>query len=696
MAVSVKEASSLVKEEVGETLESVLGQISLLDLDVSNLNSLLEKYNLISRDVLGLSYENLVDTRKLPPINPTVLFDQKRIGFSDITVLGNIFFPSLPTSNNLEATQIFYLSVGNKLSIVESQLSEHPPGNSENNTFTNASSKFSVKSVSSRDSRGVLKTKDEISRELGIDSFELFTFPDLPQTSFAVYMDFISVNEPMSSISRRLNLPINQIVNKINWFGSVNANSNNFSKMRVNLGLPSIQIRSASFGDDIGVASSKFFDDLLEEMIDQFNFVDGSIPSPSALLNILNVVQQNALEFLAQFSFETIVLTDTFILEKTRKAGVSDKELEFSLKNRKDINFTGADLEANSLLTTVFPPTSNSSDRVALASILQQDSDTPRYTNRALNIPVDRREIVSVAAKKLIAGINARSLILKRADIDNSTIANVMSNVLADLNELQLAYSEYLTPPETVTRKEGTRTTESANITITRVSNLVKTLRISDQITNFPLGFDNNINPDIQEILSSLLVMTTAIETYLNTYRKGQVRDFLAFAISISSVTNILFSDGEPFRNVIVKETPEVTSRLKQSITKNILNDEESIDFYRGVSLQVGELTSVLRGTTEDDPVGKLLDMPLALLDSVLPSQSVVSSFSVDLEGDQEPALRQIRNSFDVLRRTVSSTIRDLNVLSVNFGCAFTDAEFLVSRLSGDSVSNLITALRQN
>lgn len=691
---TVAQAVDGVKAEAGEILEEVQNQISALDFSLDSLTALIEKYGLITREVLGSSYNTLVDQRALPPIDPGTLYDQQRLGLVGITVLGEVFFPTVPTGN-LQATQEFYLSVGRDLPLVAEQLDANPPGIPETDTFTNASSRFVVKAISSQTPRGTLKTNDEIAAELGVVSFEVFSFTDFPQLLFVVIPEFISINEPMFSISRRLDLPQRQIVNRVNWFGHVNATSSNFTKMRTTLGLTNPQIRSASFGDDIALSSSNLFKGLLASMQGRFNFVT-STPDLDRLSNILDAVQQEAFEFLAQFTFGVSVLEDREVVNDAREGGVSDNELSFSFENRDDQSYTGADLTANNLRATVFPPTSNAVDRATLGRALQQDPDTLRYTNRSLNQPAELRKATTTAAKRLVASLTARKLILQRENVTPQEAVEALLGVLQDLADLQTAYDEFLTPPEAEPRRPGTRTTESANLTLTRATKLVDTLRIVDQIVNFPPDFQGEVTQDLSQVLSSLGVSARAIQSYLNIYRNGEVRDFLASAVSVSSVTNLILADGQPASSLIVQEIPAAIDSLDDSIQTNILDDPESPNLYSNVSLQVRAFVSVLRGDSEDDPVGRLFELPITVCDALLPSETAPNAFSITLEGDQEEALRQIRESFAVLRDTVPATIRDLGILVSNFGCAFTDAKFFVSRLAGESVGELVTALRQS
>jgi hypothetical protein len=582
------------------------------------------------------------------------------------------------------------------LDLVATQLEEHPPGIPTTDTFINASNRFKVLTVSARNSDGVLKTQEEIENELGINSAPVFTFSDLSQLRFVVSPEFISVDEPMSSIERRLDLPSGQVSNRVNWFGHVNATSSNFSKMRTTLGLTGSQIRSASFGDDIAISSSSLFRNLLTEMVGKFQFVTSSLPSTKTLVNILNSVQQDALTFLAQMSFGVTVLEDSKLVVNSREAGVRDAELETSFKTRDDQSYNGADLVANALRATVFPETSNAADRAALARAIQQDPDTLRYTNKALNQNVDLRQDVVDASKRLVASLSARQIVLNREIVSAEAIVEALSGVLADLAALQLAYGDFLSPPPAPVRQAGTRTTESANLSLSRAANLTETLRIIDQVNSFPVDFQGEVTEELADVLSSVTVMARAIQSYLNIYRNGETRDFLAYAVSVSSVTTLLLADGQPSNSLIVQEFPAVIDNLKDEIQTILLDDPETENLYSSVSLQVGAFASVLRGSSDDDPVGRLFELPVTVLDALLPSATAPNAFSITLEGDQEPALRQIRDSFDTLRATVPATIRDLGILVSNFGCAFTDAKFFVARLAGDSVGELVTALRQS
>jgi len=143
---------------------------------------------------------------------------------------------------------------------------------------------------------------------------------------------------------------------------------------------------------------------------------------------------------------------------------------------------------------------------------------------------------------------------------------------------------------------------------------------------------------------------------------------------------------GDPSASRIVAEAPALIANLRESVQTTILDDEESEELYNSVSLQVEEFSAVLRGDAEDDPVGRLFELPVNVIDSLLP---------LGFEDDQEQALRQLRDSFAALRLARSATTRDLSSYASNFSCAFTDAKYLNARLAGDSISGLISELRQ-
>jgi hypothetical protein len=427
----------------------------------------------------------------------------------------------------------------------------------------------------------------------------------------------------------------------------------------------------------------------------RFNFSGSSLPSPAALGKILDAVQQDALTFLAQVTFGTTVISDRETINDARKGGVTDSELAFALDNRKDPNFAGARLTANNLRTVVFPATSNFEERRALGFALQQDPDTLRFTNNALNQATDYREALVTASKRVVASVSAHQIILGRESATDQDITQALLGVFTDIGALRDAYTNFLTPPEPPDRIAGSRTAESANNMLSRTCNLVKSLRIKDQITDFPEDFDGEVDDDLQLILAGLSSVADSVENYLAVYSSGEIRDFMAACISVASVTNLILADGEPVSSLIVTELPAAIEQLRNSIQSVILDDPESEVLFSSVSLQVGAFAGVLRGDGDNDPVGRLLDLPVTVLDALLPS-AVPGAYNLPLENGQEEAMRQLRDSFDVLRRTVGATVRDLGVYRANFGSATNDAQFFVARLAGDSVKNLVTELRQS
>lgn len=161
-------------------------------------------------------------------------------------------------------------------------------------------------------------------------------------------------------------------------------------------------------------------------------------------------------------------------------------------------------------------------------------------------------------------------------------------------------------------------------------------------------------------------------------------------------MTNVVLADGDPATSNLVTELPAGIEQLRAQIQTVLISDPAAEVLFSNVSLQVGAFASMLRGDSESDPVGKLLSLPVTVLDALLPSEEFPEAYNIPLENGQEEALTQIRDSFEVLRRTVISTIRDLGVYGSNYGCAINDAKFFVSRLSGDSIKNLVTELRQS
>ncbi len=690
--MSVQDALNDIKREAASIADTIRSEIADLDFSLDSLLVIRAKYNSITLAVLGQNYDQTVENRSLPPLDPSDLFDQKRIGLGDITTIGNTSLPSIPASNNLRALQEFYLSVGENLNTVDVQLTAHPPRRDVDDRFTLALNQFVVRSIAYINASGLPKTREEIGDEVGKDTFELFVFPDLPAVAFLVIPEFISLNASMSDTSRRLGIRKDQIAARIIWYGTINANTSNFSKMRVNFQLSNPQMRVATFGDDLALSSSSLFNGLLKKMESQL----GLLPSQRGtdkILEVLRVIQEDARSFLAQIVFGITTIVSSDILSNLREAGVADSDLESSLQNRDDENFRGVNDKANALRTLVFPAQSNFEERKALGEAFQQSPDTPRYTNRSLNTTADFRGDVVSAAKRLVASVDARILVIQKPSSSAANIEQALGGVASDVAALRLAYETFLSPPTNNTRFTGTRTTESANLILTRSTDLVNSLRIRDQINDFPTDIEGNLDETLAQVVSVLGSLADTLGLYFNIYRSGEVRDFLATAVSVSSMTNFLLSNGDPNGNLIVTEVPERIEELRTSVQTNILDDPASEDLFNSVSLQVGAFASVLRGNEDNDPVGRLFDLPVAVIDSILPSEDAPNAFSLEMLPTQEAAMRQLRESFALLKISRSSTNRDLGILNPNFGCSITDAEFLLARLSGDSVSQLVTEL---
>lgn len=691
--MSVQDAIDDIKREAASIASTIRSDISALDFSLDSLLAIRTKYNAITLDVLGQNYDRTVENRSLPPIDPSDLFDQKRIGLGDITTIGKTFLPSIPASSNLRALQELYLSAGENLATVDSQLVAHPPRRAVDDRFTLTLNRFVVQAISFIDSSGLPKTREEIADEIGRDTFELFIFSDLPGIAFLVIPEFISLNASLSDTARRLGIRKDQISSRIIWYGTINANTSNFNKMRVNFQLSNSQIRVATFGDDLAVSSSSLFNDLLEKMESQLALLP-SQKGTSKILDVLGVIQEDARTFLAQIVFKTTTIVSSDILSNLREAGVTDSDLESSFQNRDDENFRGVNDIANALRTLVFPAQSNFEERKVLGEAFQQSPDTPRYTNRSLNTISDFRGDVVLAAKRLVASVDARTLVIQKAS-SQAIVEQALGGVASDVAALRSAYETFLSPPIDNTRFTGTRTTESANNILTRSTDLVNSLRIRDQINDFPTDIEGNLDQSLAQIVSVLGSLADTLGLYFNIYRNGEVRDFLAAAVSVSSMTNFLLADGDPNASLIVTELPDRIEKLRASVQTNILDDPASEDLFNSVSLQVGAFASVLRGTGEDDPVGRLFDLPVSVIDSILPSEDAPNAFSLEMLPTQEAAMRQLRESFALLKTSRSSTNRDLSILNPNFGCSVTDAEFLLARLAGDSVSQLVTELGQ-
>ena len=694
--MTVQSAVRGVVEEGTALAEQIREELKNLDFSTDSILALRNKYDIITRNVLGLGYAQLVEVRALPPVSPTELYDQIRLSYTDITALGNVFVPSEPTQSNLKDLREFYLSADENLTLVAERIAANPAGVPEENTFDVTTNKYEVIATSARNANGTPKTRDQISSELGLDTFDFFIFPELPQLYYVVYPVFLSINKQLDAVARSSEVLKDQLSIRVVWYGTVNPTSENFSKMKVTVGLNNPQIRSASFGDDLARSSSSVFLALLDAMLARFQFTTSSLPSSDELLRILDAVQQDAFRFLAQITFGTTVLGDRDVVTDSFEAGITSTELQDSLLNRDDQNFTGANLNANNLRTTVFPQTSNVVERRTLGFALQQEPDTLRFTNNALNLSPTYREDVVTASKRVVASIEAHKVIIGRENATQRDIQEALLAVLADIVSLQTAYATFLTPPDPSPRVAGARTIESTNNMLTRACNLVQSLRIQDQITNFPEDFDNQIDEDLQTVLNGLSSLRFLIDEYLGAYRQGRIKDFLASCVSVGSMTNVILADGEPATSNLVTELPAGIEELRAQIQAVLLSTPEAEVLFNSVSLQIGAFASVLRGDSENDPVGKLLSLPVTVLDALLPSEEFPEAYSIPLENGQEEALRQIRDSFDVLRRTVISTIRDLGVYGSNYGCAINDARFFVARLSGDSVRDLVTELRQS
>jgi hypothetical protein len=288
------------------------------------------------------------------------------------------------------------------------------------------------------------------------------------------------------------------------------------------------------------------------------------------------------------------------------------------------------------------------------------------------------------AAKRVVASVDARTLVIQKPNASALTIEQALGGVANDVFALRDAYETFLSPPVDNTRFTGTRTTESANSILTRSTDLVNSLRIRDQINDFPTDIQGNLDETLAQIVGVLGSLSDTIGLYLGIYRNGEVRDFLAAAVSVSSMGNFLLADGDPNASIIATEVPDRINKLR-----------DSAELFSSVSLQVGAFASVLRGTVENDPVGRLFDLPVSVIDSILPSADAPNAFSLEMLPTQEAAMRQLRESFALLKITRSSTNRDLGTLNPNFGSSITDAEYLLARLAGDSVSQLVTELGQ-
>jgi len=680
------------KQEIGETLKKINNKFSSLDLDTAPLLFTKNKYSLITQEALSKSYEEIVKDKKIPPFNPSKVFDQKRLGLVDISLLGDIFLPSPPNLNNLKEVQNLYSGLGSNIERVEKSLLDNPPVDETSSKFLVTSSRFVISIVAASKANGSPKTKEDIGNELGLSFFEVFTIPEEPQNIFVVYEEFLGEDTPLSAISRKYKIPKDSIVNKVFWFGAINANSKNLFKMRSFIGLPASQIRSATFGDDIGVTNSQFFREKIDEMVRSLNSINNEkLPAISTVLNVLNAVQKEALTFLAEFNFNTSLVQDSFFLDKTRESGISDNELEFSFINRDDVSFKGADLEANSLLSTVWPVANNSKNINLLSTALQQDPDTVRFTNKELNTEPNLRKEVSFEAKELFVRTYVSSLRLSDSVPSETFIKNILLSTALAVSRLNTAYSAFLSPDPPSSRISGTRTLESTNLILLRAADIVKSLRIKDQIQQFPRDFDNEIKPELSQILDFLEFLTDAVDNYLAIYKRADIRKFLADSVSVASFNILLFSDGDPINSTFSKDFPGAVQSLALGVESNILSEESVFpETYQSIASTLDSLTNTIRGEINEDLISSLLETPLVFINSIF----FVEPILVPLEGDQRPAMEQINSSFMALRRTTPAILRDLGELSSNFRCAFTEAGLFVSRTPSSSLGNLIGTLR--
>ncbi len=692
--MSVLDAVKDIKREVASITATIRAEISALDFSTDSALAIRDKYNAISLDVLGINYEKTVENRSLPPVNPSLLFDQQRVGLVDITTVGDVFLPSILASANLVSLQELYLSVGEDLNRVNIELDNHPPREPEDDRFTITLNQFAVRAIDSLNSDGLPKTSEEIATEIERNSFELFVFPELPSVTFLVVPEFISLNASIADTSRRLGIRNDQITIRVIWYGTINANTSNFSKMRTSFNLSSSQIRVAAFGDDLAISSSDLFFSLIENMKAQLVLVPNQART-SKVVDILDAVQEDARTFLAQIVFDTTTILSTDILSNLREAGIEDFDLETSLQNRTDDAFQGVNDTANALRTLAFPAQNNRDERIALGNAFNQSADTPGFTNSSLNVPDDLRGDVVTDAKRLVASIDARKIVVQKPTSSTALILQAIVGVAQDIASLQSSYETFLQSPVDTSRSTGTRTTESTNNMLTRAVDLVKSLRIKDQISNFPTDIEGNLEENLAAVLGALDGIADSLKTYFDIYRNGEVRDFLAAVVSVSSMTNLLLADGDPSASLIVKEVPARIEELRASVQSNILDDPESEELYSSVSLQVGAFASVLRGNERDDPVGRLFDLPVSIIDSVLPSEEAPDAFNLEMLPTQEAAMQQLHDSFALLKISKFSTNRDLSIYAPNFGCAITDAKFLLARLAGDSVNNLVAELRK-
>lgn len=692
--MSVDSAIQEIKTEAASIAASIRAELLALNLTLDDQASIRNKYNAVTLDVLGQSYDRTVSLRSMPPVLPSALFDQKRLAFEDMVLIGDLVLPAKSGSGNLSALRELYLSLNEDLSFVDNELLAHPSGSASDDTFTLILNRFLVKQTSTT-ANGALKTSAEIANEVGTANFETFSFFDSPGVLYVVYPKLVATNRSIPSVAKTLLLRPEQLTGLVVWYGSINASVFNFNKMKLDLSMRNAQVRVASFGDDLAVTNSSFFFSALANMEFWMSQVS-SQTIVSKLLEILRSVQQENLSFLSQMAFSTTTIVNTELLNTLREAGVRDSDLETSLTQRDDVAFEGVDETANALRTIVFPSQSNKVERLFIGRAFSQDVNTANFTTPALNVQRNFRAEVLTASKELLAGVESKVALIQRPLLAQARIAQALNEVSGLIENLRVAYATFLDPPQDTDSVVGSKTTETSGATLLRSSDLVRSLAILSQIRNFPTDVEGALDSNLAAVLEALESLANSIKLYLDVYRSGRVLDFLANAISVSSMTNLLFSEGDPASNLLIREAPERIEELRSSVTTNILNDPGIEDLYNRVSLQVGALASVLIGNETENPVGRLFDLPVRVINSILPVEGVPGAFSLDMLPSQQAAFEQLRDSFELLKFSRTATTRDLDTYRINFGSAVVDARTLLAKLSGDSVSALVAALGQS
>ena len=683
--MSISSAIDNIKEEGASLSKEVRSGVESLDFSLDSVLVIKEKYNAIGLDTLGQNYDRMVTDRSLPPLNPTKLFDQERLGAVSIIATGEVFLPRQST-NNLVSLQELYLDLGSDLSAAREELANNPPREPSDDRFSILANKYEVRIVSRLKHNGLAKSRADIVTELNTNNFESFVFTENPSLLFIVYPRFIGKNQSLGEFSKAANTTTDNVALRTVWYGSLNTSTSNLNKMRVKYGLNPRQIRVAAFGDDVAAVNTGFFNDLIAQMNTALNAVDPSY-GREKVVRALQKTRDIANIFLAQVSFYTTTIVDSSIVDDLLEAGITTTELELSLSSRTDGNFSGIEAKANALSSIVFPARNNKAERILLASSLSQATKSPNFTTPFLNIPFDYRKILVTEVKKLVASLSSKLLILERTSTLPSVVAQSLATAKVDVQALSNAYSNFISPPASAERVIAVPSMESPCGLLLRSTDVIKSLRIQDQIDNFPTDVNGNLEANLVSILDGLSSLTTSIHLYLDEYRVGELRDFLATVISVSSMTNFLLADGNPKRSLIVKERPERINVFKESVQTNILNAHDSVELYRLVSIQIETLWGFLIGNEDTDPVGKLLDLPISMIDSVIDVLSLSAS--------QRAALVQLRESFNVLSNVRISINRDLTAYRASFMSAVADAHFLLSRLSGSAISELVAELGQ-